>query len=150
MQHGFAILKVGPGLTFALREALYALDQIAMALDPAWVGHSLPAAMERVMLADPSYWQAHYRGTPAEQHLLRHYSYSDRIRYYWPTAEARTAVERLLARLSDQVIPETLISQFLPTLYPRVMAGTVQPVPRELMIEAVRDVLRNYASACRG
>ncbi len=150
VQHGFAILKVGPGLTFALREALYALDQIALALDPAWVGHSLPAAMERVMLADPSYWQAHYRGTPAEQRLLRHYSYSDRIRYYWPTAEARTAVERLLAKLSDQAIPETLISQFLPTLYPRVMAGTVQPVPRELMIEAVRDVMRNYASACRG
>ena len=31
---GFAILKVGPGLTFALREALYGLDQIAGVLDP--------------------------------------------------------------------------------------------------------------------
>ena len=30
---GFAILKVGPGLTFALRETLYGLDQIASALD---------------------------------------------------------------------------------------------------------------------
>lgn len=150
VQHGFAILKVGPGLTFALREALYALDQIASALDPAWAEHSLPAAMERVMLVDPSYWQSHYPGMPAEQHLLRHYSYSDRIRYYWPAADARTAVERLQAKLSERPIPETLISQFLPTLYPRVMAGTVQPAPRELMIEAVRDVLRNYAAACRG
>ena len=34
---GFAILKVGPGLTFALREALYALDQIAAALYPELV-----------------------------------------------------------------------------------------------------------------
>ena len=33
MRDDFAILKVGPGLTFALREALYGLDQIAAALD---------------------------------------------------------------------------------------------------------------------
>ncbi|MFZ1427521.1 MAG: D-tagatose-bisphosphate aldolase, class II, non-catalytic subunit [Geminicoccaceae bacterium] len=150
VQHGFAILKVGPGLTFALREALYALDQIALALDPTWARHSLPAAMERVMLADPRYWQSHYPGTSVEQRLLRHYSYSDRIRYYWPAPDAQTAVERLLTDLTARPIPETLISQFLPTLYPRVMEGTVQPVPRELMIEAVRDVLRNYAAACRG
>jgi D-tagatose-bisphosphate aldolase class II non-catalytic subunit len=150
VQHGFAILKVGPGLTFALREALYALDQIALALDPTWVEHSLSSAMERVMLADPRYWQSHYPGTSAEQRLLRHYSYSDRIRYYWPAPDARMAVERLLADLTARPIPETLISQFLPTLYLRVMEGTVQPVPRELMIEAVRDVLRNYAAACRG
>lgn len=150
VQHGFAILKVGPGLTFALREALYALDQIALALDPTWIERSLSTAMERVMLADPRYWQSHYPGTPTEQRLLRHYSYSDRIRYYWPAPDARTAVERLLAELTARPIPETLISQFLPTLYPRVMEGTVQPVPRELMIEAVRDVLRNYAAACRG
>jgi tagatose-1,6-bisphosphate aldolase non-catalytic subunit AgaZ/GatZ len=31
---GFAILKVGPGLTFALREALYGLDAIAEELFP--------------------------------------------------------------------------------------------------------------------
>ena len=30
---GFAILKVGPGLTFALREAFYGLDSIAAELD---------------------------------------------------------------------------------------------------------------------
>jgi CHAD domain-containing protein len=37
VRDGFAILKVGPALTFALREALYGLDLIAAALDPAWV-----------------------------------------------------------------------------------------------------------------
>ncbi len=61
---GFAILKVGPGLTFALREALYALDQIAAALDPGWCEHSLMATMEGEMLANPGYWQSHYRGEP--------------------------------------------------------------------------------------
>ena len=150
VQHGFAILKVGPGLTFALREALYALDQIAIAIDPGWAAQSLAAAMERLMLDDPGYWQSHYPGTPAEQHLLRHYSYSDRIRYYWPTPAAQTAADGLLSHLSARPIPETLISQFLPSLYPRVVDGTVRSAPRELVIEAVRDVLRRYALACRG
>ena len=35
VRDGFAILKVGPGLTFAMREALYGLDEIAAALFPA-------------------------------------------------------------------------------------------------------------------
>ena len=42
VRDGFAILKVGPALTFALREALYRLDQIATALHPAWRTQSLP------------------------------------------------------------------------------------------------------------
>ena len=41
VRDGFAILKVGPGLTFALREALYALEHIAAELCPAPAGQSL-------------------------------------------------------------------------------------------------------------
>lgn len=150
VQDGFAILKVGPGLTFALRETLYALDQIALALDPAWREHALVAAMEAVMVAEPGHWRAYYPGSPAEQRVLRHYSYSDRIRYYWPAPAAQAAVERLLAQLAGTRIPETLISQFLPGLYPRVASGALEPLPRALLIEAVRDVLRVYAAAGQG
>ena len=38
VEDGFAILKVGPGLTFALREALYGLDAIATELEGAPAG----------------------------------------------------------------------------------------------------------------
>ena len=145
---GFAILKVGPGLTFALREALYGLDQIAAALYPSWSEHSLIAEMEREMLANPGYWQSHYRGDPEEQRVLRHFSYSDRIRYYWAASPAQEAVRRLLDRLTGTSVPAPLISQFLPTLYPRVAGGTLDPTPRTLVLEAVRDVLRVYAAAC--
>ncbi len=150
VRDGFAILKVGPGLTFALREALYALDQIAAVLDPDWREHSLAAVMEQVMLAHPEHWRSHYQGTPEQQRVLRHYSYSDRIRYCWPDPAARAAVGRLLAHLAEAVIPETLVSQFLPTLYPRVAAGALPPTPETLLIEAVRDVLRTYAAASEG
>ncbi|HXR23505.1 MAG TPA: D-tagatose-bisphosphate aldolase, class II, non-catalytic subunit, partial [Acidimicrobiales bacterium] len=146
---GFAVLKVGPGLTFALREAFYGLDQIATALSPNWHASSLADEMEREMLARPGYWQSYYRGDANEQRVLRHFSYSDRIRYYWASPGPQQAVQRLLGYLSETSIPGPLISQFLPSLYRRVTDGTVLAAPRELVIEAVRDVLRVYAAACR-
>ncbi len=145
VQDGFAILKVGPGLSFALREALYGLDAIASLLRPG--GPALADSMEAVMLAQPGHWQSHYPGTPAQQHLLRHYSYSDRIRYYWPAPQARMATDALLARLHGIRIPETLVSQYLPRLHGRVLRREIQPDARTLLIEAVRCVLRDYASA---
>jgi len=150
VRDGFAILKVGPALTFALREALYGLDAIAAALDPAWRAHALPEVMEQVMLADPAHWRSHYPGTPEQQRVMRHYSYSDRIRYYWTVPAARQGVEALLAHLAGRRIPETLISQFLPLLYRRVVDGQLAPEPEALLRAAVGDVLRLYATACRG
>ncbi|MGC8626079.1 MAG: D-tagatose-bisphosphate aldolase, class II, non-catalytic subunit [Acidimicrobiales bacterium] len=146
---GFAILKVGPGLTFALRQALYGLDHIASELDHDWAEHGLVAEMEEIMLASPKHWQPYYQGDASQQRWLRHFSYSDRIRYYWAYPRARQAVERLLGYLSDKSIPEPLISEFLPTLYPRVVNGLLAPRPRELLLAAVRDVLRAYADACK-
>jgi D-tagatose-1,6-bisphosphate aldolase subunit GatZ/KbaZ len=46
VRDGFAILKVGPWLTFAAREVLYGLDSIAHILDPAPSNDSLLAAMK--------------------------------------------------------------------------------------------------------
>ena len=51
---GFAILKVGPELTFVLREALYALDLIASDLLPGYGDRPLMQAMEALMLASPA------------------------------------------------------------------------------------------------
>ena len=107
VRDGFAILKVGPALTFALREALYALDRIAAELDPDWPTQSLEAVMERQMVAEPGHWHRYYLGSEGQRRILRHYSYSDRIRYYWPHAEARAAVGRLLAALAPAPLPET-------------------------------------------
>lgn len=143
---GFAILKVGPGLTFALREALYGLDAIAGILGDGRPGSGLTAAMEEIMLAEPSHWAGHYGGTADEQRLQRHFSYSDRIRYYWPDARAAAAVDELLARLPDE-IPETLISQHLARLYPDVVEKRVAPKARDLCLAAIDGALAPYATA---
>lgn len=143
VQAGFGILKVGPGLTFALREALYGLDAIAGVLSDNYSAGSLPAAMEAVMLEKPDNWQAYYEGDAQEQFFQRHFSYSDRIRYYWNEPAAKTAVDRLFAALGDTVIPEPLISQFM-------ARQSRQPGnAKGLVIHAIRTALSPYSDACR-
>ena len=149
VQDGFAILKVGPGLTFALREALYGLDQIAAFLDHLPEEETLRYKMEELLLEEPKNWEKYYHGDTEELRLQRHFSYSDRIRYYWPHPQASAAVDALLKRLEGRPIPETLISQYLGTLYPAVAAGRVQATPHALLVEAVRNVVRAYAQAVR-
>ena len=100
VRDGFAVLKVGPALTFALREALYGLDQVALALSPGWSQQALMAEMEREMTSNPRYWKPYYGGAPDES-VLRHFSYSDRIRYYWSSPAANSAVQSLLGRLGE-------------------------------------------------
>jgi D-tagatose-1,6-bisphosphate aldolase subunit GatZ/KbaZ len=146
---GFAILKVGPWLTFALREALYGLDSIAQVLSPGPSEESLPAAMEALMLSEPDNWRRYYDGDADALRFQRHFSFSDRIRYYWTRPAARAAVDRLFARLGERVIPESLVSQYLGALYPDVADGRLPARPRELAIAAVQRVLARYDAACR-
>jgi D-tagatose-1,6-bisphosphate aldolase subunit GatZ/KbaZ len=147
VRDGFAILKVGPWLTFAMREALYGLDCIARVLHPSPIDDSLPAAMEGLMLKEPRNWRKYYAGSPDEIRLQRHFSFSDRIRYYWPRPEAQAAVDRLFAKLGNKLIPEPLISQYLGGLYPEVVDGSLAARPRELVLGAVLQILRRYDHA---
>jgi D-tagatose-1,6-bisphosphate aldolase subunit GatZ/KbaZ len=144
---GFAILKVGPALTFAMREALYGLDRIATERDPGRAGRSLEATMERLMHKEPAHWQPYYGGPPGEQRLLRHFSYSDRIRYYWPAPEAKAAVAELIAALDAEPIAETLVSQFLPRSYEPARDRAIPPNARALIADAIRRALDPYIAA---
>ena len=59
----FAILKVGPGVTFALREALWGLDAIEREwIEPAKASGFRDIAIAR-MKADPKYWAKYYHAT---------------------------------------------------------------------------------------
>lgn len=150
VQDGFAILKVGPGLTFVLREALYGLDVIAEELFPGKRAATLRATMESVMLAAPANWDRYYEGSDAERGLQRHFSYSDRIRYYWPQPEAAAAVAALFALLDGVTLPETLIGQYLGARYADVRAGKLAPEAKTLVLAAVEAMMRDYIAACGG
>ncbi len=144
---GFAILKVGPWLTFALREALYGLSHIADILVPDPARESLPSAMERAMLALPSNWQNYYPGSAAEQRIQRHFSFSDRIRYYWPSHIAQDATSALMTALEGVDIPRPLISQYLAHLDSTVADGSFKTSAHNLLIASITRVLDIYAEA---
>jgi D-tagatose-1,6-bisphosphate aldolase subunit GatZ/KbaZ len=147
----FAILKVGPWLTFAMREAIFAL----CALEREWLGwrrgarlSSVREALEEAMLKDPAHWKDYYQGGEGELRLARNYSYSDRIRYYWPDARVQAELEVLVRNLREQPPPLTMISQFLPAQYEAVRAGLLPNDPVSLIEDRVRGVLRLYSAAC--
>lgn len=150
IRDGFAILKVGPALTFALRETLYALAAIEREVVPADKQSHLTETVESVMLAHPADWQKYYRGDADQQRLLRVYSYSDRLRYYWKFSEIEASVTRLLHNLELTGIPETLLSQYCPRQYDEVRAGQLKNDSKSIMISNIRMVLSSYSEACRG
>lgn len=140
VRNGFSILKVGPWLTFALREALYGLDAIADVLEGHPPKGALMAAMEKAMQDSPENWEEYYTGSPAEQWLQRHFSLSDRIRYYWPSPRAKSAVNGLMNRLEGKKIPAPLLSQYLP----RRQSANGASDARTEMIRAIQGVLKPY------
>jgi D-tagatose-1,6-bisphosphate aldolase subunit GatZ/KbaZ len=138
---GFAFQKVGPALTFAWREALYALDTIRA--QTGWAtGASLPDTMEAVMLANPAHWQAHVHGP--EPRLQRHFGLADRIRYYWPDARAQQAVQRLFADLADKPLPIPLVSAHFRPAELATARESRHPLPRALALARVQTALRPY------
>lgn len=143
----FAILKVGPELTFALREALYGLAAIEEEMLPAHACSGLREVLENVMLDKPEFWRSHYEGTTQERHLARSYSYSDRVRYYWPDREIDAAMSRLMDNLSAAPLPLPLVSQYLALQYARVREGKLRATPHFLVIDHIQDVLRKYDAA---
>lgn len=146
----FAILKVGPALTFALREALFSLASIEEELVPSKACSGLRNILEDVMLDRPEYWQSHYHGDNNARRLARGYSYSDRVRYYWPDRQIDEAFARLMRNLTDISIPQPLISQYLPLQYIKVREGHLAPIPRDLTINHIQNVLQQYHAACQG
>jgi D-tagatose-1,6-bisphosphate aldolase subunit GatZ/KbaZ len=142
----FAILKVGPAVTFALREALWGLADIQAELDGNADG-SLKEVVLTAMRSDPRYWSSYYTDS-ATLRLDLQYSLSDRIRYYWGVPAVRAACDALVRELRNRGIPLTLLSQYLPRQFTAIRDGRIANDPHEILLDAVRAVLNGYAGAC--
>jgi D-tagatose-1,6-bisphosphate aldolase subunit GatZ/KbaZ len=144
----FAILKVGPAATFALREGLAALCHIEDELIPSGRTSRLMQVLDDTMLAQPKHWAKHYPGSSAEQRLLRRYGLSDRCRYYWGEAPVVEAVEKLFANLDSVEIPLSMLSQHLPEQYLEVLQGQLPASANALLEHKIGRLLAQYARAC--
>lgn len=76
---------------------------------------------------------------------MRHYSLSDRIRYYWPQTAAQAAVDHLVAALDGVSVP-------LPLFWQHMAAAAHfadRPLdPTEVLIWRVGESLAAYHAAC--
>jgi D-tagatose-1,6-bisphosphate aldolase subunit GatZ/KbaZ len=147
----FAILKVGPWLTFAFREVVLALS----AIEREWLGHQrtvrisqVGEALEAAMLRNPVYWRSYYRGSENEMRLARIYSYSDRCRYYWGDTAVQQELAQLRANLDASTPPLTLLSQYLPLQYEAIRCRGLRACAEDMIRDHIQTVLRVYSSAC--
>jgi D-tagatose-1,6-bisphosphate aldolase subunit GatZ/KbaZ len=142
----FAVLKVGPGLTFAYREAVFALSLIedAMYGDDA---SGIVQVIDEVMLDRPETWAPYYSGDDADLVFARKYSFSDRVRYVLPDERIVAALDRMNENLSSADIPWPLLSQHMPEQYRKIRAGSLATDPEAIARDYVTDLLDEYLLA---
>ncbi|MDR0663695.1 MAG: class II D-tagatose-bisphosphate aldolase, non-catalytic subunit [Spirochaetaceae bacterium] len=147
----FCILKVGPALTFAYREAMFALSLIERELIPSDDDRArLEEVLEDVMLSSkPNYWEKYYHGDEYEQRFKRRYSFSDRSRYYWANQRVSATVEKLFCNLSAIDIPLSIVSQYFPRQFTEIGEGRMARDPRSLVLSRVKEVIAMYSRACK-
>ena len=152
VQDGIAVLKVGPALTFALREALFSLTYIENALiteNTEKTPSRFIEVLEEVMVKNPDNWKKHYHGNEQKLKLARKYSMSDRCRYYLPLPEVQEAINKLFENLRSVNIPLTLISQYMPIQYTKVREGKLSSDPASLAKDRVVNCIDEYLYGCK-
>ena len=149
VEDGVGILKVGPGLTFAMREALFALAHIEKELLYGMdvETSNLIDVLDKAMLDDEKYWKKHYQGTELEIRLKRKYSFSDRCRYYMPLPNVNDAINTMINNLNTYGIPLNLLSQFMPIQYTKVREGLLENNPEALIIDRIINTIDEYLYA---
>ena len=146
-EDGIAILKVGPALTFALREALFALEDMERILYPFSPDGGFSCfkdVLEAKLMSDDKYWRKYYHGSEKDIAYARRFSLSDRCRYYLEDQGVQASISRLIANIDAVTLPYGLISQFFPQQKEKA-AGSKQKVTAAMLIkEHIKAELRNY------
>ena len=144
VEDGFAILKVGPALTFALREGLFALSFVEDEIcdNPS----NFRTVLEEEMIKNPKYWESHYHGSEKEKAVKRKFSFSDRSRYYMAVPAVKESIEKMMDNLKDR-IPLSVLKQYMPHQYEKIRNGELNLDPEELLIDKISEVIEDYMFA---
>ena len=149
VEDGFFILKIGPSLTNALKEAVFLLSYIEEEIfDSGRPGLSdFRNVLEEAMLENPEYWKSYYTGSEEKIRIARKYSFFDRSRYYWGDNKVKESLDRLLKNLGSVEIPLSIIGQFFPIQYKKIREGLIKPDPVSLIEDRISNVLDDYSHA---
>lgn len=146
VEDGIAILKVGPALTNAAREGLFALGMIAKEM-PGVEAAPFRAILMDAMEKNDGYWRPYYEGTEEEIRYQMCYGMSDRCRYYLSEPQVQKAISDLLACFGGKEIPIQLISQYLPQQRPKVQSGALDPKAEALLLDRIAGCYEEYHAA---
>ncbi|QTL97729.1 hypothetical protein GM661_06875 [Iocasia frigidifontis] len=149
VEDGIAILKVGPALTFALREGLFTLSMIEKELISPENRADFMETLEKVMRHSPENWKKHYSGSQKELKLQRKFSFSDRCRYYFAKPEVIDAINKLFENLQSVDIPLGMLRRFMPMQYIKVRNGKLALNPKELVLDSVVELIESYNYATK-
>ena len=149
VEDGVGVLKVGPGLTYGAREALFSLAYIEENMFHGRedeTSHFIDV-LEKAMLETPKNWAKHYHGNENELWFKRKFSFSDRSRYYMPNPEVKAAMDKMFENLRKEGINLAALSQFMPMQYTKVREGVLQNDPAELVKDRVKNTIDEYRFA---
>ncbi|MFK7994808.1 MAG: class II D-tagatose-bisphosphate aldolase, non-catalytic subunit [Granulosicoccus sp.] len=144
VERHFFFLKVGPELTFRMREAVFALSLIEQQLVDLDKQSTVMQVLDQAMEENPNHWNQYYQGDPAAVERLKHFSYSDRIRYYWAIPQVQKALNSLCSMINATEVPETIISQY----FPARQFGSLSTTAELLIQEHVELCIERYYNAC--
>ena len=147
VQDHFAILKVGPALTFAFREAVFALAMMENELLPSHERSNIISLLDVVMVEQPEHWVKYYHGDEREKAFKRKYSLSDRIRYYWTDPIIKQAFKKMMMQLNQNPLPATLLRQYAPDVY-TMATQTARLTPENILLAKIQNVVDDYVQAC--
>ena len=147
VEDGIIILKVGPAITYGLREALFSLTMMERELVPASEQAYFIETLEQVMTENPNNWKKHYHGNFKQLGLARKYSYSDRCRYYMGDEKVAAAIEKLFNNLAKYQIPMNMLHQYMPIQYEKVRSGKLELDPKALALDGVAQFMADYEYA---
>ena len=150
VEDGIAIIKVGPALTYALREGIFALSKMEKELIPDKSQQAnFEEVLDEVMLENPKNWIKYYHGTDDEIRIDRKYSLSDRCRYYFVDSRVNKAMEKLFFNIDGANIPMGMLHQYMPRQYARVRDGKLQMKAKELVKDCIVELVEDYNYAVR-
>jgi len=142
VEDGIAILKVGPALTFALRELLFSLSMIEKELHLNDEYSNFIETLDKAMVRNPKHWEKHYSGNNIS--LLRKYSFLDRTRYYMEDLEVSKAINLLIHNIETSDIPFALILQYLPEFSNDIKMNKIKLNFNDLLDSKISKILDNY------
>lgn len=149
VEDGVAILKVGPALTYALREGLFSLSLMENELIKEENQRSnFIDNLEKVMINNPKDWEKYYQGNELEKELQRKYSFSDRSRYYMSRQDIQENINKLLKNVDSFNIPLGMIKQYFPKIFLEKRSFTNSSA-KNLLKSNITNVIEDYNYAVK-